>query len=154
MSYRFQDRHQAREWVAQLLFQHELNRPSDIPTMLEEFWSERPSAEADQQAFTRTRVYGVIKHQGTLDEKLQGYAQNWTIDRMGVVDRCVLRLALYELFYCPDVPPVVVLDEAIVLARELSDEASAKFINGILDRALRDIDRPLRTPSKKQKEAP
>ena len=66
---------------------------------------------------------------------------------MHAVDRNILRIALYEINYRPDIPPVVAVNEALDITKELSSEESAKFVNGILDRALKDVDRPLRSPS-------
>jgi N utilization substance protein B len=63
---------------------------------------------------------------------------------MGAVDRNVMRLALFEMNFCPDIPPVVSINEAIELAKELSSDESGKFVNGILDRARKEVDRPAR----------
>jgi N utilization substance protein B len=71
---------------------------------------------------------------GELDTELAGVSENWQLDRMAIVDRCILRLALYEIKHCPDVPPVVAINEGIELAKQLSSEDSGKFVNGILDR--------------------
>jgi len=141
-------RHEARERAVQFLFQLDFNRSEDLKESLAEFWS---TAEGDEnvRGFAETLVRGVMEHQEELDRKIQGYAKNWDVDRMGAVDRNVLRLALFEIFYRDDIPPVVSVNEALDLARDLSSEESAKFVNGIVDRALKDIDRPLRTPHKK-----
>ena len=72
------------------------------------------------------------------DEILADYAEGWTVDRMPGVDRAILRLGVYELLWCNDVPPAVVIDEAVELAKVLSTEESPRFVNGVLARVLRD----------------
>jgi len=79
-----------------------------------------------------------------IDERITRYSENWDIHRLGGVDRNVLRLGFYELVYCEDVPPVVAVNEAVQLAKELSSDESGKFVNGILDKMIRTLDRPLR----------
>jgi N utilization substance protein B len=77
-------------------------------------------------------VDGVATHEGEIDELLARYAKGWTVERMPAVDRALLRLAVFELAYRPDVPIGVVLSEAVELAAQYSTEASAKFVNGVL----------------------
>jgi N utilization substance protein B len=66
---------------------------------------------------------------------------------MGAVDRNVMRIALFEMMHRPDIPPVVSINEAVDLAKELSSEESGRFVNGVLDRARKDLDRPARAPA-------
>ena len=75
---------------------------------------------------------GVLEHQPDLDEAINRFADRWTVDRMPVVDRAVLRLALYELRHCPDVPTAVVLNEAVRIVKRFSTENSGRFVNGVL----------------------
>ena len=91
----------------------------------------------------------MLEHREELDLKLQKYIRNWDMSRMAVVDRNVLRMAVYELFFREDIPPVVSLNEAIEIAKRFSTKDSGKFVNGILDRVRQDILRPSRTPIKK-----
>jgi N utilization substance protein B len=84
--------------------------------------------------FAHPRVEGVLQRSKELDAELAPVSRNWDLDRMAIVDRCILRLALYEIKHCADVPPVVAINEAIELAKQLSSEDSGKFVNGILDR--------------------
>ncbi len=95
-------------------------------------------------AFFQARIDGVSLNLDTIDAQIKRYADNWDLHRMGGVDRNVLRLAFCELLYCEDVPPVVAVNEAVQLAKELSSEESGKFVNGILDKYIRTLDRPLR----------
>jgi len=138
-------RHQARQWAVQLLFQRDFN--ADFSE--EGFWQDQPH-HVQARKFAEVLYRGVVEHIDELDDRLERYSENWRIDRMGAVDRNIMRLALYEFFHRTDIPPVATLDEAIILARELSNEDSAKFVNGILDRAIRELDRPLRTSLPKE----
>jgi N utilization substance protein B len=141
-------RHLARERAVQFMFQLDFNTSEDIGVSLEDFWHASEEKNNDNlKKFAEVLIRGVIEHRDELDRKIQAYARNWDVQRMGAVDRNVLRLALYEIFYRSDIPPVVSVNEALDLARELSSDESAKFVNGIVDRALKDIDRPLRTSS-------
>ena len=75
---------------------------------------------------------GVMRHRDELDVSINRVADRWSVDRMPVVDRAVLRLALYELRHCPDVPTAVILNEAVRIAKMFSTEHSGRFVNGVL----------------------
>ncbi|MFC7406177.1 transcription antitermination factor NusB [Georgenia alba] len=81
-------------------------------------------------------VEGVVAHLDRIDELLSTYSQGWTLERMPVVDRCLLRLGAWELLYNDDVPDAVAVDEAVHLAAELSTDDSPAFVNGVLGRLL------------------
>ncbi len=158
-------RRQAREWALQLLFQLDLNPCRDIDAVFESFWNQQwishaddvrdttgatplqpdsPAATADAiapsniRAFVSHLVKGVSAHRAAIDEQLAAYARNWPVYRMGVVDRNVLRMALFEIFHSDQTPPVVVINEAIDLAKYFSNSESGRFVNGILDRAVKE----------------
>ena len=82
-------------------------------------------------------VEGVARHRDRIDELLAGRAVGWTLERMPAVDRNLLRIGAYELLFAEDVPDEVAVDEAVTLARELSTDRSAAFVNGLLGRLLR-----------------
>lgn len=103
--------------------------------------------------FAEKLVRGVWEKRDVIDIRLEGYLKNWSISRMGGVDRNVLRLALYELFFCDETPPVVVVNEAVDIAKYFSTRESGKFVNGVLDRAIRDVTRPLREGRKPARHA-
>ena len=88
---------------------------------------------------------GVLEHQDAVDTKIKAYCQNWDFHRIAVVDRNILRIAIYELLFREDIPPVVSINEAIELAKKYSTEDSGRFVNGVLDRVKLDLSRPLRT---------
>ncbi|HSJ28691.1 MAG TPA: transcription antitermination factor NusB [Acidimicrobiia bacterium] len=75
---------------------------------------------------------GVLEHRDELDEAIASFADRWRVDRMPVIDRAVLRLALYELRHCPDVPTAVILNEAVRIVKAFSTEHSGRFVNGVL----------------------
>ena len=82
--------------------------------------------------YAESIVRGVVEHQRRIDDLLSEHARGWTLDRMPAVDRAVLRIAVYELLYSLDVPPAVVVNEAVDAAKLLSTDNSPKFVNGVL----------------------
>lgn len=139
------NRHLLREWAVQFLFQLDFNRTETLEDALELFLSDKKKRLSSKLSrFLSRRVEGVEQNRAELDERIQRFSDNWELDRMNAVDRNVLRLAFFELYHCEDVPPVVAVNEAITLAKELSSEESGKFVNGILDKVIRTLDRPLR----------
>jgi transcription antitermination protein NusB len=101
---------------------------------------ERRSAEASQplaeQAFVERLVAGVEEHRERIDELIATYSVGWTLDRMPMVDRNILRLGAYELLWNDEVPDGVAISEAVALATELSTDESPRFVNGLLSRLL------------------
>jgi transcription antitermination protein NusB len=114
-----------------MLFQMDLahSSPEDA---FGSFWTDQKVTE-DLRAFAETLVRGVARERRFLDGVVAGSAEHWRIERMAVVDRNVLRMAVYEMLFDPGMPPVVAIDEAIELARKFGSEESGAFINGILD---------------------
>lgn len=139
------NRHLLRLWAVQFLFQRDFNQTDTWEEALELFLEEkRRKTSKKMMAFFEARIDGVSLNLEAIDAQIVRYAENWDLHRMGGVDRNVLRLAFCELLYCEDVPPVVAVNEAVQLAKELSSEDSGKFVNGILDKYIRTLDRPLR----------
>lgn len=138
-------RHQARRRALDLLYEADLKQRS-VEVVL---GSIDPVAEDTDElpAFTAELVRGVAAHQSEVDAVIVGHAQGWHLERMPIVDRNLLRLALYEMRYEPDVPDAVAIDEAVRLAKELSTEDSGRFINGLLAHVAREGDGPEAAPS-------
>jgi N utilization substance protein B len=90
-----------------------------------------------EYAFVASLVTGVLARRAALDERISAAAEHWRVERMAVVDRLVLRLALEEMLSHPESPPRVVISEAIELARTYSGDEAARFVNGVLDGAFR-----------------
>ena len=135
-------RHEARQWAVQFLFQRDFNA-GDIESALAEFWQDKKSGDK-ARLFAEELIKGVESKKEELDKLIRRYAEHWDVKRMGAVDRNVIRVALYEMTHRPDVPPVVSINEAVEIAKDLSGVESGKFVNGILDRACKEQDRPAR----------
>lgn len=133
-------RHEARQWAVQFLFQRDFNR-GDIEAALAEFWLDKKSGEK-ARLFAEELIQGVESKKEELDSLIRKYAEHWDVKRMGAVDRNVMRVALFEMTYRPDIPPVVSINEAVEIAKDLSGVESGKFVNGILDRVRKEQDRP------------
>jgi N utilization substance protein B len=138
-------RRQAREWVVQFLFQTEFN-PGNLDEALALFWDDEEKAPLDRdRTYVNEMIQGVVTEQLKLDRTLKRYTQNWDIDRLGVLDRSVLRVAVYEMLFRSDVPPVVSINEAVEIAKAYSGKASGRFVNGVLDRVKTELARPARS---------
>jgi N utilization substance protein B len=114
-----------------MLFQLDLAGGSP-DEMFESFW-EGQETDAEGRAFAERLVRGVCEKKIGLDRTIAAAADNWRVERMAVVDRNVLRLAVYELLSADDTPAAVVIDEAIEIAKRFGSEQSGAFINGVLD---------------------
>jgi transcription antitermination protein NusB len=136
-------RREAREWAVQMLFQLDLNPSDNIDTAFGRFWSDK-QADSDMREFMEQLVRGVRSNLKEIDATITKYAENWHMDRMAVVDRNVMRMAVYEMLFCKDIPPIVSINEAVDLAKYFASNESGRFVNGILDRIRKDIDRPAR----------
>lgn len=129
-------RRRARECALQMLFQIDLIGV-ERAEVYAQFWDEHDT-EDDVRAFTQELVDGVCTTREQLDARITKIAERWRIERMAVVDRNVLRMALYEMNRQPQTPIAVVIDEAIEVARRFGSEESARFVNGVLDALRRD----------------
>lgn len=125
-------RTQAREFALQILYHQDLN-PEDADPLLRSFWQTNP-APPEVREYTERIVQGTLLHLAEIDTVLSKYAEHWGLRRMAVVDRNILRFSTYELLYVEDVPPKVVINEAVNIAKKFSQEESGKFVNGILDK--------------------
>lgn len=160
-------RREARERAVQFLFQHDLNPPEDLELALSQFWnSQRTAALAEEKGaakwgqktelpppsaeetalrvFAEPLIRGALEHRGKIDEEIKKHAQNWDLHRMAVVDRNILRLAIYEMLFRDDIPPVVSINEAVDIAKKFSTQDSGKFVNGLLDKVKSELMRPAR----------
>ena len=131
-------RRKGRELAVQVLYQWDVHHGTS--GWLDDFW-EQNKVHPEVRAFADDLVQGVIAHATELDAVIGRYAENWTVSRMAITDRTVLRVAVYELLYMPDIPGRVTLNEAIDIVKLFGDEQSGSFVNGILDRILREDSR-------------
>jgi transcription antitermination protein NusB len=127
-------RSKARKRALDVLFEADVRGTDPLATLAD--WVGR--ADPPVQAYAQGLVEGVVAHRDRIDELVETYAEDWSLDRMPPVDRAVLRVALYELLWCDSIPDAVAIDEAIELAKSLSTDASPGFVNGLLSRVLRD----------------
>ena len=91
----------------------------------------------DAFLYAQALVQGTLEHRARIDELIRGQADNWRLERMPAVDRNILRLAVYEMLFETDIPKLVVMDEAIELAKKFGSEQSGRFVNGLLDGLLK-----------------
>jgi len=124
-------RRKAREIALQILFQLEFNE-CDLDVMLDQHWAFK-TVDKDVENFCRWLVKNVVDHRAELDEAIQSVSENWRLSRMAVIDRNILRMAVFELRFEENITPAIVINEAIEIAKKYSGVQAATFINGILD---------------------
>lgn len=133
-------RHKARECALQMLFASDLVH-NDCETLVESYWNELGDAAIDDKTreFANRLACGTLKNVKAIDELIRTRAQHWRIERMAIVDRNVLRLAVFEFLH-QDTPNGVAINEALEVARRFSTYEATQFINGILDAIRLDIE--------------
>ncbi|MCX6130036.1 MAG: transcription antitermination factor NusB [Proteobacteria bacterium] len=124
---------QSREWALQFFYQCEIERLYFYSAPHLDRFAVDFQIDSKLRVFFKSLVEGVFQHQTQLNEKIEQVSDNWSLSRMPVIDRCILRIAAFELLHS-DTPKRVVINEAIELAKKYSTENSAAFVNGILDR--------------------
>ena len=154
-------RRQAREWALQLLVQLDLNPEPNLEAVLEPFWNQlrelererheeddrvelvlnfesqetqKVKAFAEAREFAEERIRGVVRERDALDVRIEPRLKNWSLYRLGTVERNVLRLGVWELENCPEIPQPIVINEYVDLAKFFSETKSGRFVNGVLDR--------------------
>ncbi len=130
-------RSQAREAVLKALYQDDVNRGEDDQMLATKLWEEL-NEDLVIAAFARDLLTGIRENRVELDRRLTELAQNWTLERMAVTDRNVMRLGAYEIIFT-DTPHQIVINEAVELAKNYGDKNSGSYVNGILDRLVKSI---------------
>jgi N utilization substance protein B len=135
-------RHRAREQALQMLFQWDLRR-TPLEEILRGYYEsllvrEDSVGPPRPDAFAEKLFHGVVEELQEVDERIARHAEHWKIPRMPVVDRNILRVAVYEMLRT-DTPPAVIIDEALELARRFAGEESVHFVNGVLDAVRREL---------------
>lgn len=127
-------RTKAREYVLQMLYQVDITR-GNWQEILESFWENNAQEDipGEIKDFSAELLGGVVLHIQEIDKKISKYAANWQLERMAFVDRNIMRLGCFELFFRSDIPPKVAINEAVELAKKYSGVESGKFVNAILD---------------------
>jgi transcription antitermination protein NusB len=139
----FAQRRDGRVAALQYLYAWSLNPPRNLTDDLYTFFAncEQPR---EHYAFGDELIHGVIEHVGEIDARIKSLAQNWEFDRIAKIDLAILRLAMFEMIYRKDIPPIVSINEAIDLSKDFSNLDSKRFINGILDRLKGELGRDSR----------
>ena len=134
------ERHRGREAALQLLYQWEIGQGgmSAFDDASDLFWSVHPAPES-RRLFATALVRGTTQHLETIDPLLESNADNWRLSRMAVIDRLIMRMAVYELLFT-DTPQAVIIDEALELAKTFSGDEAVAFVNGVLDSVRRKLD--------------
>lgn len=132
-------RRRARARALQVLFQVDLGHvdPAEAFNIIDESLGRLNKNEA----FAQKLVFGTLANLGAIDQSIANISKDWKIERMANVDRNIMRLALFEILFCDDIPNNVSINEAIELAKTFGSEESGKFINGILGRVVKQPDR-------------
>ena len=125
-------RRQSREAALKLLYALDITR-ADVKEVVRTPWAEALMSD-NIRDFTTTLVTGVIQCRDEIDAFIQECSTNWSLERIGLVERNILRFAIYELCFLPDIPPNVTINEAVEVAKKYGTEEAPAFINGILDR--------------------
>ena len=128
-------RRKARELALQMLFQSDLsgNDPTNVISTFEDLQKAKPNIRD-----FAVRVYkGTLERRDEIDDMISDQAENWRVSRMAVVDRNIIRMSIYEFMHEVDTPKLVIIDEAIEIAKKFGTQKSSQFINGILDGILK-----------------
>ena len=139
-----EERHRARETAIQMLYQWEVGRASMLEVM-QTFWlqddTEMGELAEELRDFATSLASGVVARVAEVDPIISDAAEHWRLERMNVLDRLILRLAVYELLHESETPGRVIINEALELARTFSNDEAVRFVNGILDAIRRKLER-------------
>jgi len=124
-------RRRARELAVQVLYHMEFN-PDDGSEAFDLVCRNFASSESSR-AFSKELVLGVCENREDVDKMIRQSSRNWRIERMPLLDRCILRLAAFEILYRDDIPPKVSIDESVEIGKKFGGEDSSSFVNGVLD---------------------
>jgi N utilization substance protein B len=124
-------RRKARKGALDILFESDMRNTQAIALL-----EQRPVDAISEAQYLKALVQGVSEHREKIDELIHTYAEGWDMDRMPIIDRNLLRIALYEILWNPEVDDKVAVAEAVEIAQELSTKDSAAYINGILGRVI------------------
>ncbi|OGP90840.1 MAG: transcription antitermination factor NusB [Deltaproteobacteria bacterium RBG_16_47_11] len=130
-------RRRSRESALQVLYQWDITQ-QDTQKGLAHF-KEHFLLNQESDPFLEQIVQGVLTHCQEIDRLIEQYSENWRLGRITSIDRTILRIAIFELLYCEEIPPKVTLNEAVDLGKRFGTEHSGSFINGILDRILNEV---------------
>jgi len=130
-------RRKSREFALQVLYQLNISKQEALTAITQ--FQEHFASGGETDTFQRRLVLGVLEHCSELDRLIKKYSEHWCLDRINLIERNILRMAIFELLYCEEIPPKVTLNEAIDLGKRYGSEDSGSFINGILDRIQHEV---------------
>lgn len=139
----FAQRRDGRVAALQYLFAWSMNSPQNLAEDLRVFF-ENMEQPREHYSFGEELIHGVIEHQADIDARIKSLAHNWEFDRIAKIDLAIMRLAMFEMLFRKDIPPVVSINEAIDLSKQFSNADAKRFINGILDRVKDQLGRDAR----------
>jgi transcription antitermination protein NusB len=128
------ERSRARRHTLQILYQREVTGQSVGRILAERAFVDDEFGPDEPSEFCRTLVLGTEEHADEIDDRIGSVSEHWVVSRMPLVDRNILRAAVFELLYLDEVPPSVTINEAVELAKTYGGEDSSKFVNGVLGR--------------------
>ncbi|WP_134439333.1 transcription antitermination factor NusB [Methylacidiphilum caldifontis] len=134
-------RRKIRERIVQFLYQWEMSKGIGFEEMLRHFWDFSQFDQKEDRQQVEQWLRAIAQHKEEIEKKINSYVKNWSVDRLALVDKCILIMGIYEIFYRKDIPPAVSINESVEIAKKYSTEESGKFVNGILDSVLKDSGR-------------
>jgi N utilization substance protein B len=144
-------RRKNRIFAVQFMYSWSINKNEDfiqIRDVVDAFIDSYFPKENDQYKFGKELAVGVVENIDIIDDLIKKHATHWSLDRIAIVDLAILRVAIYEMLFRDDVPPIVAMNEAIDIGKILSTEESGRFLNGVLDGIKKKLTRPLREVGK------
>jgi N utilization substance protein B len=139
-------RRQNRCAAFRFIFQWEMNQSEDLEKDLDEYFK-RLQQDEEYFSYSIELIDGILEKIKVIDSIISELVENWEFSRIAKVELALLRVAIFEIKYRLDVPPVVIIDEALEISKDFSSENSRKFLNGVLDKAMVQIARPIRKPA-------
>jgi N utilization substance protein B len=130
-------RRTARKHVLNILFQTEFNSDTALNDIIKTYSEEIEAIDSRDLPFIQSELEGIISDSDALIETIDAAATGWSVDRMSKVDAAILKIAVYEMLNCDDVPDRVAVNEAVELAKEYSSDKAPKFINGVLGKIIK-----------------
>jgi N utilization substance protein B len=143
-----QNRRRQRRFAFQVIYSLNFSRAlskEDLIRSFDNFWDEEEFDMERETSYAWTLVEGVFDNHGSIDEVITRHSQHWKLNRIAKVELTILRLSLFEMLHCPDIPFKVAMNEAIELAKDFGDDNSRTFVNGVLDAAAKGSERDIRT---------
>jgi transcription antitermination factor NusB len=131
-------RRRGHETALKLLYALDITR-EPVDKLLQASWLDAVVPEAVRE-FSVALVAGVMAHQDEIDTLVQEWSMNWSLERIGIIERNILRFAIYELLFLTDIPPNVTINEAVEVAKRYGTDEAPSFINGILDRIKQEVE--------------